>query len=230
MTKTIERIVKIMLKTENDMARVIRINMEVSIPITNTGLLVITEIIITKHTTVHLAHPNHILMREKHTQIGITEIKGARIIRKSMQSQINIRETEHHTMGMVTEDMHRITIAINTLDMEVIMVRIHHKNIRTGIMTGQLNLHFKDTVRKVMVEIIIEVTATADTGIMTNNGLSNIMKGTMALSTMVARVTQPTPSTATKRSQLITKKAMAVTTTDRMDTTVTGMAEDLQAT
>ena len=231
MTKTTEPTVKIMLKTENDMARVIRINMEVSIPMTNTGLPVITETIITKHTTVHLVHTNHILMTEKHTQIEITEIKGARIIRKSMQSQINTTETEHHTLGMVTEDMHRSTTAKNTLDMEVIMVHIHQKNMRIGIMTGRPNLHFKDTVRKGTVEIIMEVTAIADAGIMTNNGLSNIMKGTMALSTIVTRVTQPTPSTATNRSQLITKKAMAVITTDQMDTTaIMDMAEDPQAT
>ena len=53
----------------------------------------------------------------------------------------------------------------------------------------------------------------------------------MALSTIVTRVTQPTPNTATNRSQLITKTVMTVTTMDRVDTTATtGMAEDLQAT
>ena len=52
----------------------------------------------------------------------------------------------------------------------------------------------------------------------------------MALSTIITRVTQPTPNTATNRSQLITKTVMTVTTMYRVDTTATtGMAEDLQA-
>ena len=159
------------------------------------------------------------------------EIKGTRPTRKSMQLQINIITTEHHTLDTVMEDMHRTTTAKNTLDMEVITVPVPHKDIdlRIGITMNQRNLHFKGTVQKGTVEIIIDVTAIAGAGTMVNKGLSSMMKGTMVLSTMATKFTQHTPNT--NRSQLITKTAMAITTMDRTDTAATkGMGEDPQAT
>ena len=171
MTITIEHTVKIMLTTENDMAKDTRINTEVSIPIANTELLVITETTITKDTTVHLAHPNHILMIEKHTQAGITQIKGTRTTRKSMQSQINIIVTEDHTVATVTKGMHRSTTAKNTVDMVVVMVPMHHRDTGIGITMGQPNRLITGTVQRGTVEIITEVTATAGMGTMTNKAL-----------------------------------------------------------
>ena len=110
-------------------------------------------------------------MIEKHTQAGITQIKGTCTTRKSMQSQINIIVTEDHTADTLMEGMHRSTTAKNIVDMVVVMVPMHHKDTGKGITMDQPSRLITGTVQKGTVEIITEVTATAGMGTTTNKAL-----------------------------------------------------------